>query len=60
MSKVRKTLTVRTPFAIFNSTLFEYVVKITDRNNNEILDQALVKPNQKYPIDFAFYDQCNI
>ena len=52
MSKMRKILTIRTPFIIRNSSLFYFAVRIIADEANE---QFIFEPDQEIPLNFEFY-----
>lgn len=60
MQKMRKVLVVRNPYTIYNHTMFEYFVKITSRDTNEIREMFVIKPEKSHPINFDYYYNHNI
>ena len=55
MYKMRKILTIRTPFVIHNKTLFDYVINFYVRSTGAIEETVVLKSDKKCPIPFKYY-----
>jgi hypothetical protein len=58
--KMRKILTVRTPFVFYNKTLFVYEIEIVERNTGREREKIELNPDKKYPINFEYYENCDL
>jgi hypothetical protein len=52
---MRKILTIRTPYVLYNHTMMDYRVKIIDSRSKEEIDNFILKAEKRSPLNSDYY-----